>query len=450
MKMKNLTNLFLNKQLSIILRPCLLAACLLHIPAIRCQSLLSIEDAVQQGMKNNYGIRIAKTASTVAANNVTYGNAGFLPAVNAYATYDRSSLEANIKVESGAELYRIAAPGTLTTAGLQAQWVLFNGRLAMMNYQLLKGQRTLSELELKAIIENTVSGIIIAYYDLVRQEILLQACQKRLDISNFRLFLATEKKNAGSASELELLQAAVKRQSDTAAYAIQLSSLNAARIRLNQLMSIDLQQQFITSGIISLSGIPDLKELINNCTQRNTELNSQEEIIQLSQLELKAVKAVQYPRLVLRGAYGYYENENSASFIHYNRLIGPQIGISAGITLFDGMNQQRKISNARLAKDINETRKKQLEQDVVAELLVTYSEYSSQKEVVSFSREALTMAERNMRISSDAYKVGMISSLVFREAQDDLFQAEVALSDALFKAKVKETELLRLSGVLVK
>jgi outer membrane protein TolC len=55
-----------------------------------------------------------------------------------------------------------------------------------------------------------------------------------------------------------------------------------------------------------------------------------------------------------------------------------------------------------------------------------------------------------MAIVTDAFTTGMASSLHLREAQEDLFQARTNLVEALYEARIMETELLRLSGELVK
>jgi outer membrane protein len=44
-------------------------------------SLLTLKDAVQIALKNNYNIQLSQNNKTIAANNVTLGNAGFLPVV---------------------------------------------------------------------------------------------------------------------------------------------------------------------------------------------------------------------------------------------------------------------------------------------------------------------------------------------------------------------------------
>jgi len=62
----------------------------------------------------------------------------------------------------------------------------------------------------------------------------------------------------------------------------------------------------------------------------------------------------------------------------------------------------------------------------------------------------LALAEKNLDIAMKAFQTGQISSLDLRVAQDDLFQASSNLVNSSYYAKLKETELLSVSGMLLK
>ena len=61
---------------------------LIAIP-VQGQDTLSVSDAVQIALENNFSIRIAKNNAEIANNNNTIGNAGFLPNVNANGSFTR-------------------------------------------------------------------------------------------------------------------------------------------------------------------------------------------------------------------------------------------------------------------------------------------------------------------------------------------------------------------------
>jgi outer membrane protein TolC len=61
----------------------------------------------------------------------------------------------------------------------------------------------------------------------------------------------------------------------------------------------------------------------------------------------------------------------------------------------------------------------------------------------------LQLARKNMDIALESYRVGSISPVEMREVQRNLLSAHARLILALFRTKVKETELLLLSGKLI-
>ena len=61
----------------------ILLYCLSLTNVVNAQPILTLEEAVRIALENNYDIRIAANSLTIDRNNVTYGNAGFLPSVGA-------------------------------------------------------------------------------------------------------------------------------------------------------------------------------------------------------------------------------------------------------------------------------------------------------------------------------------------------------------------------------
>lgn len=417
---------------------------------IVAQPALSLNDAISTGLSNNYGIRISRNQATIDGRNVTPGNAGMLPSLSLYASWDKSLLNAKAETALGGDLEKDNAPVNVLTGGVQVLWTLFDGTGMYIERNKLKGLATMSNLELRITMENGVYDITSAYCDIIRQNQLLDACRKKLEISNIRVHLAKVRLQSGSGSEQDLLQSEVIRQADTTALTKQLALVKNAKIRLNRILAEDLEKEYLTEDSIVLVELPSLEQLIKNATLNNGLYLLQEENSNITNLEMKSLRSKQYPRLILRGAYGYYENETDASFISYNRTLGPQFGISASMNLYDGMNLNRKISNARIQTESEKIRSKDQEQRIIAAVMNAWYDHQSLLQQVILGKEGLKMAEKNLAIASEAYSSGLISSIQLREAQDDLFNASSDLYDALYSARISETELLRLSGNLVK
>jgi outer membrane protein len=445
-----LTNLFTGKPFLNYRRTASLWLFIFAPAWLGAQQKLSLNDAISEGLAKNFQVNIAKNESDIARRNINPGNAGFLPSVTAYGSVDKASLNARVRVITGAKMDLSNAIANVSSAGIKAQWVLFDGSGMFTEYEKLKELWRISDLETKITMENVVSDIIVAYCGIIREQKLLSACQERLDVSNFRFLLAIKKLESGSGSEIEWLQSRVLNQADSSAWTKQIASYKKSKILLNQLLASDMQRDFTTEDSISLVQIPELDQLIMNGLQLNSSYKHAVEQVELSKLDVKSLKSGQYPKLSLTGSYGYYENKTEAAFINYNRNFGPQVGVNLGLTIFDGNKLRHDIQNAQITSMNRELLLKEMENDLKGLITQTYLDYQSQFETIAFGREGYRLALKNLNIAREAFQSGMVSSLYLREVQEELFHAASRLVNAYYDARVKETELLRLSGMLIR
>lgn len=413
------------------------------------QTFLSLDSAVREGLVKNYQILVSKNETENLRQNISYGNAGFLPTVTAFGSYDKSSLDSRVSVVSGAELDNPNAEATFTTAGIRADWVLFDGADMFVNYDKLKSAWKISDLQTKITMENVASDIILTYCNIIRQKKLLEASIQRLQTSRMRFEIAKEKLNSGLGSEQEWLQSQVALQADSTSLIIQSAELKKSKILLNRVLASDVAREYVTQDSIPLIHIPDLDPLKTNSLQSNNLLKIHTENLMYSKLEEKSLKSGHYPKLYLTGSYSYYETKTEASFIKYNKYFGPQVGLNIGFKLFDGMQLSNSIQTARVNVENQELLLQDMQQEVIALMSETWLDYQSQLQSVALGKERLILSQKNLDIAMKAYKMGMISSVDLRVAQDDLFRATSDLVNSYFNVKVKETELLSISGMLI-
>jgi len=172
--------------------------------------------------------------------------------------------------------------------------------------------------------------------------------------------------------------------------------------------------------------------------------------MEVSSLNLKSARAVQWPSVGLTTGVNYLNNQSEANFINYNRNFGAVIGVSAYMNIFNGLNMQRDVRNARISYATSELEMKQLENKLDAQLLKIYNQYLNQMELVLFEKENVQLARKNMEIAKESFEVGSISSLQLREIQKNLLDANTRLVEAEFRTKLTETALLLISGKLLR
>ena len=297
--------------------------------------------------------------------------------------------------------------------------------------------------------ERTLTGIIIIYHEIVRNQMMENVLREQVDLSGERTRIAETRNSVGAASELEYLRAQVDLNADELALIQQQTFTNNARIALNEILARDALLTFQVTDTILLEENLDIKALTEYCLRSNSELQRERYNTELDQLDLKSLQGVRYPLVSLHSGYNFLENETEASFIEYNRQYGPYIGLSLEFNLFDGLNRTREVKNARISIENAQLREQEVQLKLLANLNQHFNQYESELRVIDLEEHNLVLAQKNMDIASESYRIGSLSSIELREVQENLLEAHSRMIRALFRVKVQETELLRLSGILL-
>ena len=132
------------------------------------------------------------------------------------------------------------------------------------------------------------------------------------------------------------------------------------------------------------------------------------------------------------------------------RTLTGNIGLTANYLLYDGGNRSVRIQTAKLQQitaDLNyQNNRRQLE----TTLANTLALYRNQRELYGITRALIDNAERNLGIAEERFRGGTINSFDYRLIQVNYINAESQLLTALQNLKATETEILRLTGGILR
>ncbi len=413
------------------------------------EKTLTLDEAIRISLENNYGIQIQRNRAEIASNNRTLGNAGFLPTLTANGSRSGSVEDSRFELAGADEVSEnLGARSTFTNAGINLSWTLFDGMQMFIGYDRLGELEQLGEEEFRLNLELLVEQVITAYSDVNRVRDQLEVIESSIEITRERIEIAETKLDLGTGSEYELLQARTDLNADRAALLREENRLEAARIRLNELLARDPLMVFETSSELALNRQLTYDELYNRMVEENASLQMARIESRIAELELREIRGSRLPELELTSGYSYSRTDGGGGFLLFNETQGFNVGITARINLFDGFNNRLRVQNA----EINRKNSELFVEDELNRLEATFArafrDYENTLELVDLEQENLGVAEETLDIALERFRLGAISNLEFREAQRALLNAENRLIEAIFEAKLAETELLRLSGVL--
>ncbi|MCD8081713.1 MAG: TolC family protein [Bacteroides sp.] len=417
-----------------------------------CQEPMRLQDCLEVGLENNYSLQIVRNLEESAHNDVTWGNAGFLPTLDASASYQGALDNTDYKYrESGETLSQNGVYDQTMNVGLSLNWTLFDGFRILSNYKRLKELEQQGEINTRIAIEDYIANLTAAYYNLVQQKIRLKNLAYAVSLSKERLRIVEERHDIGNFSRLDLLQARVDFNADSATYMKQQEVLYSARIELNELMSNQNIDQYIvvSDSIINVNMLLHFEELWNATLMSNASLLKAEQNNTLAELDFKMISSRDYPYVRFSTGYGYTFNKYDVGTYERRGNLGLNAGLTVGFRIFDG-NRKRERQNARIVIDNARLQRQELELSLRADISNLWQAYRNNIELVYLERENLTAARENHEIAVERYMLGDLSGIEMREAQKSLLDAEERILTAEYDTKLCEISLLQISGMVTR
>jgi outer membrane protein TolC len=209
----------------------------------------------------------------------------------------------------------------------------------------------------------------------------------------------------------------------------------------------DITQPIATSdSLIEFNPFLNQENIWLKTLQSNSSLLLSEKEKRISELDYKGIKSRNYPYLKLNAGYGYALNNYETGTYDKQQTMGFNYGLTLGFNIFDGFNRRREQKNARLQIENRELQYKQLELSLKAELSNIWMAYQNNMELTALEKENLETARDNYEIAIERYKLGDLSGIELREAQNSLLEAEERLLEAEYSTKLCEISLLQISG----
>ncbi|EJW97167.1 outer membrane protein TolC [gut metagenome] len=408
----------------------------------------TLAQIISQGLQNNFQIKISLNSERMAENNATRANAGYYPTINLSGGYNGQLQSSNttLRHQEGTAKERNALNhgGRL---GINAEWMIFDGFKIQTNYKRLQELRRQSATQTRITLENYVADLTAEYYNFVQEGIRMHNLRNAVALSKERLRIVQERYIIGSASRLELQQAQVDFNADSAKSLKQYERLATSRIRLNELMASEKVNEkiYVQDSVIELNKVLKVDKLWASTSRINAQLIKASQNKTLAQLDWESVKSRDYPYVKLNADYSYQYTENNRGSTDHRHNWGGNIGVTVGYKLFDG-NRQRQRRNARLQMENAELEERDLELTLKADLEDLWQAYQNNLRLLNLERENLIAAKENHYIAHERYMLGDLSGIEMREAQQSLLDAEERILVAEYNTKLCEISLLQISG----
>jgi outer membrane protein len=418
------------------------------------QDSLSLSDAIQIGLKKNFDIQISAKNIEINKLQNTWGQAGRYPTIDINVQQGNSiSDQSNNPLSIVQQLiYQNSIQGAANL-----NWVLFNGFRIKANKLKLNNLEAQSEGNAVLVIENTIQGIILSYYNTNLQKEKKDLLNNVLSLSRDKYLHEKQKGEMGLATTVDQLQFESAYLSDSSAIIIQELAYKNSMKNLNLFLGTDININWsLTDKLMPENIMYNYEELESKMLDNNTNIKNQVVNMEIVKQDITLAKSSIYPVVSFNSGASY---NTSRLQINDFPMPGSNVSNSAninyfanftlGFKIFDGGKVKRAIQAVQIQDDIVNLNMAKLKHQLTQEFSNHYEIYNTRISIYEINKKAFEVAEKNFYIAQLRKNSGLINSFDLRNIEMVYLQTGILLFESIYNIEESKTNLTRLTGGII-
>jgi outer membrane protein len=441
----------------------LLISILLTIPFVSiAQTSITIEDAIQIALENNYQLKQAENNLTSTDNSVLNAKADFLPSVSA-------SYNGTRRIGQQFDQTTVTFENVTTNSmggNLNSSITLFNGFSNIKNLRRANTNRDIQVQESQRLRENIIFTTASRFLEVILNEELLRISQENLNISQQQYERIEAQVEVGRSPSIDLLNQAAVVANDEFLVIQRENTLQNSYTFLMRIMQDDsgTEYELMMPDVDELNLMPielNLREMVETALANRRDLRAQELVIERNEYDVSLARATLLPTLnASMGISGSYNDRfrdftgETLSFSDQflDRNVNRFIGFNIQIPIFDNLNRRTNVQNTQINLRNSRLELDNIRFQINEEVRQAYNDYMSIVKELDSSEKALIAAERAYETELQRYEVGASTLIELNQANANYVEAQSnrvqTIYNFVFQEKVLEFYLGRLTETM--
>ncbi|MBK9151512.1 MAG: TolC family protein [Saprospiraceae bacterium] len=443
-----------NKAYPYMMKPCLikqftvLSVLLISGLLLHAQEELALRMLEAEVLEANLNRKIAAKDKGIAVNNYDKGNAGLLPTVNLALRNNTTYITNTLTTADGREIVNDFTLNNNVNANVNAEIAIYNGGRNKNLYERLRMLTETADINERIVIENLLYNLRTLYYQAVRQKQLIKTTRAALDFTEQRLQLAVNKLDIGTGNKVVVLQTELEKNQLLAELELQNLSLLNIYDQINALRNLPPSSEVPVTDSTYVIKSPDKNTLKSTLLENNLQFKMADINIALALNSIEDVKGLRKPSVTANLGYTFNRADNGAGFFLLNQSNGFGAGVAVTMPIYDANRIKIQYRNAQLQSEQAAMQKELLQINLDAQFEQLFRTYEASERLASLQKKNVDIAEENLIIGINRFKVGVTDGFELEQIQQGYTQANFRWIDALFQTKMNELELMRLTGKL--
>jgi outer membrane protein TolC len=402
---------------------------------------LTLDDAMQRGLKNNLGVILSATQTASARGQRLSQLQSLLPSV------DGSFKDTVSQVDLPAEGLRIPGfPTIIGPFGFQdlrgsLSWSLVNVA-SLRNYLAARHNFTSSQLSAEDARDMVVLTVGNAYLLALADESQVSSVEAQVATSKVSLDQAVANHDAGTAPKLDELRAQVDYQSLQQQLIVAKNSFEKDKLALARTIGLPLAQSFNLADKVPYRPFDelDVEATIRQAHANRKDLAAMVEQVKAAEQQRKAATADRFPTLAFNGDYG-----DIGVNLSHSHGTGDATGtLSAPLFAEFALRGEAEVAQSTL--DTDQAKLSDQNAQVDADIRDALLDIASAQKLVEVARSSMDLANEALKEAQDRYKNGVDDNLAVSQAEQSVAQADNQYVTSLYRHNVAKLSLARAMG----
>ena len=402
---------------------------------------LSLDEAMQRGLKANLGVILSGTQTAAARGERLSQLQALLPSVdfNARETVTEADLPAEGLRIPG--FPAIIGPYGFTDLRASLSWSLVDVA-SLRNYLAARHNFTAAALTAEDAREMVVLSVGNAYLLVLADETLVTSVEAQVATAKVSLDQAVANHQAGTAPLLDELRARVDYQSQQQRLIVAQNALEKDKLALARTIGLPLAQSFTLTNKAPYAAFDqiDVEKAIREAHANRKDLEAMAEQAKAAQEQRKAATADRLPTLKFNGDYGD---------IGVNVKTSHGTGNASGTMSVPLFKEFALRGEAQVAQAHLDTAKAQLSDksaQVDADVRDALLDIASAQQQVLVAQSSVALANEALSEAQQRYANGVSDNLAVSQAQQSVAQADDQYVTSLYRHNLAKLSLARALG----
>jgi len=414
--------------------------------------LLTRADALRIGGAGNLDLQGTRAQQEAAEAGSSAALGALFPSLNLTSSLSRVGPNFADDPRGGV----VSGPNAVSAVGVppdmqasntfQLSWAFLNLG-ALGNWRAQADNADAAKIQTRGQSIQLSASIDLAYYDVVRQQALLSAQRQEVELSRARRDIAKAHRAIGVTSALELMQAQLAVDADSAALLAQETALDLSRRSLNTTLGRDPRTEYRVEDSIPVDDPGPFEQILSDTRSHSANLALAQE--RAKALGAQANSAAAYaiaPVVSAYASYTFLDRWHDQSPPPGIDAQGSVYGLQATWNLFSSGSQTEQWHQAKALARVGEIAAADTALALERDAIQGWDAWRRAHVALDLGERDDILADSTLNLSLIQYKVGALAGIDLRQVQETALQAKTRDIQARWSARAAEIQLQALAG----